>query len=295
MWIRRKIFQHWRDSPPVRTIFVTRIQKTIVFSQRVVAFNETFAPIGAYARQYPVVACIWPESVGGRGANDILSCFQQVILKYGHLSKLTLWLDNCSAQNKNWNLFQHLALLLNNEDIRLKKVVLKYFESGHTFMAADSFHAAVEAAMRKDRVITFDDFKEVVQKAKKNVEIIDMQPHDFFKTELTVTQYTLTQIHPRPYIDIIRKIEFKKGRYDIGYSSSVNSKQLTYCMLFTKKQQKLTSGKDFSLERYLHRQKHPRGIDENRKTVLLSVVLPVIPEEKKAFFQNLPTNKGDTA
>lgn len=267
--------------------------KTIVFSQRVIAFNETFAPIGSYAREYPVVACIWPESVSGRSANDILSCFHQVILKYGHLSKLTLWLDNCSAQNKNWNFFQHLALMLNNENIRLKKVVLKYFESGHTFMAADSFHAAVEAAMRKDRVITFDDFKEAVQSSKKSVEVIDMQPHYFFRTELTVTQYTLNQIHPRPYIDKIRKIEFEKGSYNIGYANSVTSKKLSHCMLFSKKQQKLTSEQGFSMERYLYRQKHPRGINEDRKTALLSVVLPVIPEEKKAFFQNLPTNKGD--
>ncbi|XP_062557222.1 uncharacterized protein LOC134222094 [Armigeres subalbatus] len=32
--------------------------KTIVFSQRLIAFNETFAPVGKYAQSTPVVACV---------------------------------------------------------------------------------------------------------------------------------------------------------------------------------------------------------------------------------------------
>ncbi|XP_065095618.1 uncharacterized protein LOC135717456 [Ochlerotatus camptorhynchus] len=79
--------------------------KTIVFSQRILAFNQTFAPVGAFARTFPVVACIWPESVSGRSSSDINSCFHKFILNYGHLEKLTFWLDNCSAQNKNWIFF----------------------------------------------------------------------------------------------------------------------------------------------------------------------------------------------
>lgn len=269
--------------------------KTVVFSQRILAFNETFAPVGAYTSKFPVVACLWPESVCGRSSNDILSCFHRVILKYGHLEKLTLWLDNCSSQNKHWNFFQHIVLLLNKADISLKTVVLKYFEPGHTFMAADSFHAAVEASMRRARVVTYDDFKVAVEKAKKEVDVLDMLTTDFFQTELTVSQYTLNRVHPRPYMENIRKIQFRKGRYDVGYTDLVNSEQLVYCSLFSKKQQKLIAEENFNLNGTLHWQKTPRGIEEDRKKALLSTLSSVVPEDKRDFFENLPLKRAGSS
>nr|XP_029734025.1 uncharacterized protein LOC109422949 [Aedes albopictus] len=114
--------------------------KTVVFSQRLIAFNETFAPVGKYTQSTPVVACVWNEAVTGRASNDIIGCFHLVVNRFNNMEKLVLWLDNCAAQNKNWNLFLHLILLINSKNINLKELILKYFEPGHTFMAADSFH-----------------------------------------------------------------------------------------------------------------------------------------------------------
>lgn len=263
--------------------------KTVVFSQRVLAYNETFAPVGAYTRNFSVIACLWPEYISGRSSNDILSCFHRVFVYYGHLKKLILWLDNCSAQNKHWNLFQHVVLLLNNLDIALEEVELKYFEPGHTFMSADSFHAAVEASMRQERIITFEDFKTAVAKATKNAKIMDMETSDFFQTELTVKQYTLNQKHPRPYIENIRKIVFQKGRYEVGYSDTVDATELVYCSLLSKKQQKLIASIDFDFERRLSWQKSPRGIDPERKNKLLATLREVVPEIKRPFFEEIPT------
>lgn len=141
--------------------------KSVIFSQRLLVFNESFAPVGAYARSFPVSACIWPESINGRTANEILSCFFKVIKKYAHLKTITLWLDNCSSQNKNWTLFQHIVLVMNSNELQVERILFKYLESGHTFMAADSFHAAVESKMRHERVVTFENFKSAVGKAKK--------------------------------------------------------------------------------------------------------------------------------
>lgn len=178
-------------------------------------------------------------------------------------------------------------------DTALERVEFKYFESGHTFMSADSFHSAVESSMRRERIVTFDDFKAAVSKATKKVDVLDMQVTNFFQTELNVTQHTLNQIHPRPYIENIRKIVFQKGKIEIGYAEAVNSRKLTYCTLFSKKQQKIINSDDFELDRFLRWQKSPRGIDEERKKKLLSTVLDVVPENKRPFFENLPT-QGST-
>ncbi|XP_062534268.1 uncharacterized protein LOC134203410 [Armigeres subalbatus] len=54
--------------------------KTVVFTQRLISFNETFRRVGKYAKNFPVIACLWNESISGRSAADITSCFSKVIL-----------------------------------------------------------------------------------------------------------------------------------------------------------------------------------------------------------------------
>lgn len=236
-------------------------------------------------------ACIWPDSVNGRTANEILSCFFKVIKKYADLKTIIFWLDNCSSQNKNWNLFLHIILLINSNEIQVERILFKYFESGHTFMAADSFHAAVESKMRHERVVTFENFKSAVGNAKTNVDVLDMQPADFFQAKLTVSQYTINQCKPRPYVDTMRKVVFEKGRYELGYTDNINSEDFKYCKLFSKKQLKLVEKDSFSIDTNVRWQNAPRGIEEEKKTSLLKVVLPLVTEEEKPFFIDLPTKQ----
>ncbi|XP_055627194.1 uncharacterized protein LOC129769139 [Toxorhynchites rutilus septentrionalis] len=266
--------------------------KSIVFTQRLLAYNETFAPVHNYSKAFPVIACVWDESTSGRSAGDITSCFDKVVdwCCSNGLEKVTFWLDNCSNQNKNWNLFLYLTLLLNAKETTVKQLTLKFFESGHTFMAADSFHAAVEKAMRNgEPVCTFPEFKRVVQKAKSNVVVEDMSVNDFFEMKMTVSQYTLTNCKPRPYIENIRKIIFEKGSYEMNYSSAVNdSEKMHSCCIMSKKQMKIVIHKDFNLANILTRRKDPAGITTDRKKALLNAILPVIKEEQKLFWNNLP-------
>ena len=60
------------------------------------------------------------------------------------------WYDwMCSPENKNWTLFTALVLFVNDDTVMCEKVIMKYFESGHTWMAADSFHRSVEHGMKR--------------------------------------------------------------------------------------------------------------------------------------------------
>ena len=43
------------------------------------------------------------------------------------------WLDDCSAQNKNWYLYTALLNEVDSEEGYASLVTLKYFEPGHTF------------------------------------------------------------------------------------------------------------------------------------------------------------------
>lgn len=249
--------------------------KTVVFSQRLVAFNETFAPVGKYTQTTPVLACVWNEAVSGRSSNDVLGCFHRIIIRLKDSEKLVLWLDNCAAQNKNWNLFLHLILLVNSKEVQMKELILKYFESGHTFMSADSFHAAVEGAMKRNPPITYPDFREVVKNAKGNVEVMDMLPVHFFPNVFNVSQYVLNKLKPRPYIEKIRHVTVKKGSYEFHYSDSVNGQNPKSCKILTAKQEKQISSDEFVLEQHLKRRDEPRGIDGERKAALLRTIYAI--------------------
>lgn len=260
----------------------------MVFSQRLIAFNETFAPVGKYTQSTPVVACVWNEAVTGRASNDIIGCFHLVVNRFNNMEKLVLWLDNCAAQNKNWNLFLHLILLINSKNINLKELILKYFEPGHTFMAADSFHAAVEGSMKRNPPITYPDFRDIVGNAGKRVEVFDMLPEHFFPGIFNISQYVLNKAKPRPYIDSIRQVVVKKGSLEFNYSSSVDGNDMKSCRIVSEKQYRIISADDYDMETQLRKKTVPRGIDAERKTALLRTILPLVEENKKEFWLELP-------
>ena len=84
--------------------------KKAIFCKRLVAFNESFVPVGQ--------GVLWHEGIAGRSASEVASTFINIV----HSSRLrdfkhvTFWADNCSGQNKNWYLFSALVKEVNRRD-----------------------------------------------------------------------------------------------------------------------------------------------------------------------------------
>ncbi|KAG5885830.1 hypothetical protein JTB14_017200 [Gonioctena quinquepunctata] len=154
--------------------------KIVLFTPRIVIFNESFVPVGEQ-KHLNAVAAIWHGGISGRKKEDIISSFHAFFLKNRDAQTVTLWLDNCSAQNKNWCMFSFLTYIVNSSEIAANKIHLKYFQAGHTFMSADSFHHQVELSMKKSgNIYDFNDFHEAVQRANSGkVDVISMTPSHF--------------------------------------------------------------------------------------------------------------------
>ena len=45
----------------------------------------------------------------------------------------------------------------------LESITIKYFEKGHTFMRADSFHHQTEKEMRLKKNVYSDDFEKIIE------------------------------------------------------------------------------------------------------------------------------------
>ena len=122
--------------------------KVVVFCKRTVLFNETFAPLG---KGKQATGVIWHEGVKGRSAAEVASTYTAFIKSNRDVKDFVFWVDNCSGQNKNWFLFTALANEVNVPSTSVQSITLKYFEPGHTFMSADSFHHKVEQAMKQKK------------------------------------------------------------------------------------------------------------------------------------------------
>ena len=48
--------------------------KIVVFTPRIIVFNESFEPLGEDS-QYMPVACLWHEAITGRKKEDLVSTF----------------------------------------------------------------------------------------------------------------------------------------------------------------------------------------------------------------------------
>ena len=153
--------------------------KTACFTRRILAFHETFAPIGKYKAVIPTISCIWHEGISGRKAEDIASTFIRALHEDRDYQQIVYFADNCSAQNKNWYLFYELVNLINSDRISAQTITIKFLEAGHTFMSADSIHADVEKRVKiKKEILDFDDFAQCIRHRNINVLVINFS--DFY-------------------------------------------------------------------------------------------------------------------
>lgn len=153
--------------------------KSACFTKRIVAFHETFAPVDKYKIVTPTFSCIWHEGTSGRKAEDIASTFVHSLRQDRDETTIIYFSDNCSAQNKNWYLFSELANIINSDEISAETVTVKFLETGHTFMSADSIHADVEKRMKaKKDICDFDDFRQCIE--HKNVIVKTLAYSDFY-------------------------------------------------------------------------------------------------------------------
>lgn len=94
-----------------KVIMLPRMEtfKQVLFTQRISAYNKSFAPIGSFKNvKIPMLATIWHEGISGRKQEQIINAYHQFFLQYRDYKHVVLWLDNCFSQNKNWALLSYL-------------------------------------------------------------------------------------------------------------------------------------------------------------------------------------------
>ena len=124
------------------------------------------------------------------------------------------WCDNCASQNKNWTSFPFLVAHVNLPG-QIQTITLKYFEPGHSFMSADSFHHSVEKEFRKRKnIYDFQDFVDVIN---TNGEAVIMKHGDckLFTKDVSEAKYTC-----KPLLQDVAEIQFRRGSIEMHWKMS---------------------------------------------------------------------------
>ncbi|XP_031343193.1 uncharacterized protein LOC116170790 [Photinus pyralis] len=255
--------------------------KEILFTPRIIAFNESFVVAGKNKVIAPV-AVVWHEAIAGRSKEDIISSFYAYLLSIRDIEHLVIWLDNCSAQNKNWCLYSFLVYIVNSDEVRLQSLELRYFEPGHTFMAADSFHHRVEVALkRKGKIYDFLDYVDAIKSVP--AKVIEMSIENFYLWKDNCSQFKLNKITPRPYISEMVEVSFARGDRTISYKTDFNQPAVKLNFLKAACQKSGIIKPDCKTA--------PRGISKDRKDLIISKLGSIMPTNRLNFWKNIPVHQ----
>ena len=172
-----------------------------------------------------VTCFFWHEGAGGLDADIFATCLLDYLENNERCklaSKLIIYSDGCTYQNRNVNLSN--ALLHFSNKTR-KTVIQKILEKGHTQMECDSVHAACERAMRDKKIYVPANYVDYIKAARKTRPYdVKYLSHDFFKSYGDLQYYSSVRPGNKagdPVVTDIRQLQYKNGeiRYKLDYSN----------------------------------------------------------------------------
>lgn len=159
-------------------------------------------------------------------------------------------------------------------------------------MSADSFHAAVEKKIRPRELHTYDDFVDCVKQATDpEAEVIVMNHTDFFVPSIRFKPSIWNKSKCRPKLNEIKVVKFTKGSYEFQYKTEFSG-DWKQCAIFTNAQLKEIKIPSFNFKSSLNFLEACRGIEESRKANIIKKLCPLMPEEKRGYWQNLPESEN---
>jgi len=207
---------------------------------------------------------VWHEGVAGRSAGEIASAYVVAVEKERDLLHSVFWVDNCSAQNKNWCLLSTLVSLVNGSTNSREDITLKFFEKGHTFMSADSVHHGVE------------DFVSVVASSNsKKMEVIEMENANVLKWK---DGHSTAKTKKAPKLSQMAEIQLRRGSRSLFFKHSHRDCDFTELDFLLAK---------FDLKMPPPLRPHDRGIEKTKKEDILKKLCPLMPPNRRAFWLSL--------
>jgi len=122
----------------------------IYYMRKLAAYNFTIYETGTQKG----FCYIWDETEGHRGANEIATCLLHYIrLLPSCVKQVCTFSDTCAGQNRNQHLCAAMLYAISSTSVSL--IDVKYMESGHSYLEADSMHSTIERARRHQKILQY--------------------------------------------------------------------------------------------------------------------------------------------
>ena len=261
--------------------------KSAVFTSRIACYNERFSPLGK-GNGSNSRALLWYQGMQNRNDEDITSAYLRLINEeeYHKRPNFVLWMDNCSSQNKHWTLFSVLVAYMRHLPATswLETITLKYFEPGHTFMSADSFHAQVEKQFkRKPKLFDFNGYVSCVAVAGR---VIKMQEEDFFCFESGLSEKIQSKAS-RPLLSDVYVVQVRRDDISLYFKTDPLADEFYSTDFLKLKIMKLIKDRTYFNSVSV---KPVCGTKASRKSGILTKLCTLMPQSKRLFWENLPAN-----
>ncbi|XP_063046269.1 uncharacterized protein LOC134459601 [Engraulis encrasicolus] len=253
--------------------------KTAVFTRRITAFHETFAMVGKMStKKKKAISVVWHEGIAGRSAVEVTSAYV-ACLSLENVAHVTYWVDNCTSQNKNWVLLSTLVKIVNSDENPIDDITLKFFEPGHTFMSADSFHASVERMIKRRPggvVLDFQEFKDVIASANSGrVHVVELQSRSILAW---TDNHSAAKMKNEAHLAGMSVIQFRRGSTRFFYKLNHDDDKFTECDFLKAKAR---------LEFPSQLRPGDKGVEKGKKMEILSKLVPLMPASRRQFWADL--------
>lgn len=141
---------------------------------------------------------LYPETVGGKGPNEVCSFLLNYITNElpNSVTRLHLFSDGCGRQNKNHTMIRLMCTLTT---IGRFQTIDQYFPlRGHLFLSCDRDFSVIKRTLRKfDRVYSVKDYAAIIldSSAKKRFSLQLVQPWDLLNFKSWWPQYYKRNVH----------------------------------------------------------------------------------------------------
>lgn len=138
---------------------------------------------------------VWDECNGNEGSSEIATCLLKYITKLPEtVSHVSTFSDTCGGQNRNKNIMAAMLYEVNTIE-NIKIIDLKFMESGHPYLEADSMQATIERARRLKKIYNIREWVLLFSCARIHsnpYKVITLNHNDFYDLEKLVNLMVLT-------------------------------------------------------------------------------------------------------
>lgn len=211
------------------------------------------------------------------------------------VSHVSSFSDTCGGQNRNQFVSAAMLYAVNKID-HLQIVDLKFMESGHSYLEADSIHATIERARKHRKIFTTEEWGLLIEMARKKpcpYQVHKVSFSDFYDLQ-ALASVVMQNTKVNTLKEQVKWLHIKWLRFDkskpfiIQYKYSLSDNEfLELNVLQTKKTKKAVM-----LETLPQKYDKRLPISEAKKKDLLSLLRKqIIPLSYKSYFETLPSSK----